>query len=416
MVQAKKREALLLAEVNEFPNTSAAHKRRDSDLRVSSSATSAEQDGDALVYVHRVKPQDTLAGVMIRYQCQPAMFRKVNGLWPNDNIQIREHVFLPIEACAVRGRKIDAEASIVNNDVSTSTPAEQLKHNFSRYCDLRTDKLSPSLSNPPDLDSEYKHEYFVTFPGRTENVEIARMPRRTLGFFPPSRRKSQTLPETDLYTDSPKTSLDIASRHNSISLNSSPSRDRPNRPHRSGSGSYFVDRLKGPGGIGTLRGCGPGGVVNPGPADDSLNKMFAHHLPNVAPRQSFDSVHSASSTGLENVGGVIEGWVRKVGTRIAGSMEPGEAYRQQGRMGDLIELESSDPIEDERSGLGQHDEGVLGAGADAFDGPASGRSSRDILKGRGTATTDVTATEEALLRERFPPRGRTVDAQTNKWR
>jgi hypothetical protein len=177
--------------------------------------------------------------------------------------------------------------------------------------------------------------------------------------------------------------------------------------------------------------------VTPGPAEDSLNKMFAHHLPNVAPRESFDSVHSTSSTGLENVGGVIEGWVRKVGTRITGVVGSEEAYRQQGRgrlrMGDLIELESSgDTVEDwDRdqigfgAGVGQgHHEGVLGGGGvggGAFGGPAtgSGRSSRDLVKRResahaatGSGSGGVTATEEALLRERFPPRGRMVDAQT----
>ena len=153
--------------------------------------------------------------------------------------------------------------------------------------------------------------------------------------------------------------------------------------------------------------------MNPGPGQDSLNKMFAHRLPNVAPRESFDSVHSASSTGLENVGGVIEGWVRKVGTRLAGTMEPAEAYRRQTRMGDLIELEASgDAVEDQGRALDLDEGGGFG---DAFDGSASGRPSRDFSgRGRGNANAGVTvtATEEALLRERFPPRGRMVDAQT----
>ena len=90
MVQAKKREALLLADVNELANPGTLHKRRDSDLRLSDSAAPVEQDGDALVYVHKVNPQDTLAGVMTRYQCQPAVFRKVNRLWSNNRIQIQD--------------------------------------------------------------------------------------------------------------------------------------------------------------------------------------------------------------------------------------------------------------------------------------------------------------------------------------
>jgi hypothetical protein len=128
--------------------------------------------------------------------------------------------------------------------------------------------------------------------------------------------------------------------------------------------------------------------------------------------------------------------MRKVGTRITGVVGSEEAYRQQGRgrlrMGDLIELENSgDTVEDrdrDQEGFGAgveqgHHEGVLGGGGGggAFDGPAtgSGRSSRDLLKRRGSANAatgsgsgGVTATEEALLRERFPPRGRMVGAQT----
>lgn len=412
MVQAKKREALLLA--NEFSSSTAPHKRRDSDLKLSHAGNSPEQGEDALVYVHQVKPDDTLAGVMIRYQCQPAVFRKVNRLWPNDNIQIRDRVFLPVEACAIRGRKI--ETNDTSSAHETASAYQQQSQSPAYRSGLHTDPTSPFL--PPNksnnTDPEYTHEYFVSVPNISDNVEIGRIPRRTLGFFPPSRRKSQSFSDADPNTHSPRPSLDVAARLNSLSLNASPSRSRPNRPHRSGSASCFVDRLKGPGGVGTLRGSGMGGgVVNPGPGQDSLNKMFAHRLPNVAPRESFDSVHSASSTGLENVGGVIEGWVRKVGTRLAGTMEPAEAYRRQTRMGDLIELETSgDAVEDQGRALDLDEGGGFG---DAFDGSASGRPSRDFSgRGRGNANAGVTvtATEEALLRERFPPRGRMVDAQT----
>ena len=416
MILAKKREALLLADVNDFSN-SAPTKRRGSDPRLSNSVTSAEQDGDVLVYVHQVQPQDTLAGVIIRYQCQPVVFRKVNRLWPNDNIQIREHVFLPVEACAIRGKKINTIGPVSEHDISITPASELFKHSSSNTFNICSDSESPSLplNTIPKHDPEYKHEYFVSIPGIPKNVETARITRRILGFFPPSRRKPQTFSDTDTFLDSPKASLDLPSRLNPISLNASPSRNRPSRPHRSGSGSCFADRLRGPGGVGTLRGSGLGGVANPGPAEDSLNKMFAHHLPSVAPRESFDSVHSASSTRLENVGGVIEEWVRKVGTKLSGSIEPTEAYKQQSRMGDLIELESStDVIEGHGGaggGLGQH-EGVLCASA--LDAPVSGRSSRELPKGKGA--TGATGTEEALLRERFPPRGRMVDAQTNRRR
>ncbi len=435
MVQAKKRETLLLADANGLSSLRASHKRRDSNLRLSDSASPPEHDGDALVYVHKVKPQDTLAGVMIRYQCQPAVFRKVNRLWPNDNIQIRDHVFLPVEACAIRGRRIDKNHSGTVHDISTCAAPDQSKSNSSNHFHLPTDETSPSITpnTNSDLEPEYKHEYFVSLPNIPESIAIARIPRRTLGFFPPSRRKSQTLSDVDPYSDTPKTSLDISSRFDSLSLSASPSRNRPNRPQRSNSksnsSSYWADRLKGPGGVGTLRSSGPGGTVGPGPADDSLNKMFAHHLPNVAPRESFDSVRSTASSataGLENVGGVIEGWVRKVGSKITGTPEPEEVYRMlaggaggasEMRMGDLIELEDNGETGEDSSVFGQHEgAGVSGACASAFDGSGSERNSRDLLnmKGKDKGSTGIgVPEEEALLRERFPPRGKTVDAQTN---
>lgn len=426
IVQAKRREALLLADVNECTDSGALYKRRDSDQTLSNAAISSEQNDDALVYVHRVKPQDTLAGVMIRYQCQPAVFRRVNRLWPNDNIQIRQHVFLPVEACAVRGRKIDAEVRLKQEPCIRSVPEESESKLSSHDGSQKANTPPfPSINSIPNPDPEYKHEFFVSIPGIPEDVEIARISRRTLGFFPPSRRKSQTLSDTDILSSSPKTSIDLNPRLQSLSLNASPCRNRPKKPHRSGSGFSFVDHLKGPGGVGTLRGSGPAGAVQPGPSEDSLNKMFAHRLPNMAPRQSFDSVHSTSSstTGLENVGGVIEGWVRKMGTRLAGSLESGDAYRQQqAKLGDLIELESSGDTVD-----GEQDDIVVdgpvaqkrGRVSAAVDGPESstgGRtSSRELFRGKAIAGV-VTATEEALLRERFPPRGRVVDSQTNKRR
>ena len=104
MVQAKKREALLLASAHIQTDKTGRFKRRDSDTNI---CVPSEHDEDALVYVHKVQPADTLAGVMIKYNCQQAVFRKVNRFWPNDNIHIRTHVFLPVEACGVRGKKVE---------------------------------------------------------------------------------------------------------------------------------------------------------------------------------------------------------------------------------------------------------------------------------------------------------------------
>ena len=107
MVQAKKREALLLPSASENRDSLGRYKRRDSDAGASRS-TPTDSAEDALVYLHEVQKGDTLAGVIIKYNCQADPFRKINRFWPNDNIQTRTHVVVPLEGCAARGKKVDS--------------------------------------------------------------------------------------------------------------------------------------------------------------------------------------------------------------------------------------------------------------------------------------------------------------------
>lgn len=128
---------------------------------------------------------------------------------------------------------------------------------------------------------------------------------------------------------------------------------------------------------------------SPGPAQDGLNKLFAAHLPNVAPRSSFESTHSNSSTGIENVGGAIEGWVRKMASKAKESVQPpGRSERVP--EGDLIEL--SDAFE----------------AAEGRDKPGGGDVDRGVWIGEDE--------QERLLRERFPPRGRVFGESSPRWR
>jgi hypothetical protein len=421
MVQAKKREALLLASAPVQADKTGRFKRRDSDADISAPAA---HDEDALVYVHKVGPADTLAGVMIKYNCQQAVFRKVNRFWPNDNIHIRTHVFLPLEACSVRGKKLDDaqeifdllesddNSSAVTNTTSLGPPPTPFDVHKS------SDPLSLSLALTSSHDtSSFRHESWVRIPHIAEPVEILRIPRRTLGFFPPARRKSNTFSDASERDDgrrsenTPKSSFDML-RHpptHAASQNASPAR-RPlrTRAHRSSSTTSitrkvtFADRLKGPGGVGSLRSSNMSTPV-PGPAEDPLNKMFAHHLPSVAPpdltpratpratpRVSTDSIRSNSSTGLGEVGGAIEGWVRKLGGKTG---TKSEGFRE--RMGDLIELEGTGA---------RHEESAL-----VVDGDGDGDGD-----GGETPTLTMNANDEALLRDRFPPRGRIRDAYPGK--
>ena len=388
-LQVKKRENLLAANGHINQDSSGRFKRRDSDERVSASAPPGHhEDREALVYLHKVKTEDTLAGVMIKYNCNAPVFRKANRLWPNDRIQIRKVVYLPVDACGIQGRKLGEEEvqmnglSTAGNDDLMKTPtALHAPWDPSPNTSEASENIdysvatSPSISISPPDEEPWTHDSWVSLPNFTHPVEIARLSRRSLGFFPPSRRKSVSF--SDLGT--PSASLDLP--------RSSPKNDSRRRGDRdrsgSSSGSYFADRLQGPGGVGTLGREGR----SPGPAQDGLNKLFAAHLPNVAPRASFESVHSSSSHGIENVGGAIEGWMRKIATKAKESVQP-PANSSKPALGDLIELSDAFELGDdsdercERRGDGD---------ADPATQPALGTWKDD---------------QERMLRERFPPRGR----------
>lgn len=409
MVQAKRREALLLADVHERPDLTGRYKRRDSDANLSSILSPTDQNQDALVYVHKIQPHDTLAGVMIKYSCQPEVFRKVNRLWPNDNIQFKKRVFLPVDACTVHGTKIEnmganlellgselENVSLQRENGATDTNTESQSFHSSAVASPIMHPLS--LTTSPEV-ADYRHESWVQLPHFPLPTEILRIPRRTLGYFPPARRKSGPTSSNS----TPKSSFDML-RHpptHAASLHASPDRRTRMQATRQRSSSTttsnlsFVEHLKGPGGVGTLRGLRME-AARPGPAEDPLNRKFKEYLPNInlappediwrptlsrsTPRASTDSIRSTSSTGLGEVSGAIEGWVRKMG----GAKAPRGS--QAGRMGDLIELDT-------------HSDNGMGEGDD---------------DGEQTPTFGGTATEEALLNERFPARGRLRNAYVGK--
>ena len=353
------------------------------------SAPPAEyEDRDALVYIHHVMPNDTLAGILIKYNCPPPVFRKANRLWPNDSIQVKKTVVLPVDACGVKGRKIPEPSESIDlfadDAAEESTPTsshaapwgEPAHDSSAKETPLSSIPTSPSIATSNGEEPPWKHDSWVVIDGHPAAVEIARLPRKALGYFPPGRRKSSSY--SDLET--PPASLDLLRVPYS---DNPPRRDKS----RSSSGDYFVQQLKGPGGVGTLG----SEVHSPGPAQDGLNKLFAAHLPNVAPRASFDSTTSNASTGVENVGGAIEGWVRKLATKAVATVQPPVLGRRSG-VGDSIEL--SDAFEvgediDETLGADDRPVGEMGSGSSRYN-------------------------QERLLTERFPPRGRVVEDRSRR--
>lgn len=411
-VQAKKREALLQANGEGTADTMGRFKRRDSGARPPSpSAKASGQDEDALVYVHHVVPNDSIMGVTIKYGCQQAIMRKANGFWPSDSIQTRKTVLIPVEACTAKGRRVptpppeqdllgddavdsleDLHSSSIAPPPGESSGAAKDAESFGQGIQNHNEQLEASSSKATTEhhdDPPWKHESWVQIEGFTALVEIGRVPRRNLGFFPRTRRKSQSLqPYSDFET--PPTSSDI-SRVPSQNYSRSQTPPRLSTPQSGIPESWALPRtrsssaanlssvgpsfsshrkrssfyLSGPGGVGTLS----QDSIAPGPAPDRLTKFFRPANPpaHLAPprRNSIDSTTStvvsnaSSTTGMENFGGAIEGWVRKVASRAkTGLNEMQQQHQLQsggessgsggfgsfripgiGAMGDLIELD-----------------------------------------------------------------------------
>lgn len=416
LLQAKRRQALLLGSVEPIRDSSGRVKRRDSDdgNRIESSPV----EEDALVYVHKIRREDTLAGVMLKYGCQPDVFRKVNRFWPNDNIQVRNHVFLPVEACTIRGKKVDGPHAgldllgpAIEDLAKTTKPGKgALKRmgtpslpSTPAETDSPASEPFPSYTNNdnPDL----KHDSWVAVPNFPDPIAILRIPRSSLGYFPRARRKSLIHSELS-QTSTPRSSFDTlrhppshaaqmslqnAQSSHIQSLTSSPVRRPHLNPHQSAANPNARQRsssttssihsvqqpwtslLTGPGGVGTLRGLRTE-PSRPGPAEDTLNRTFKTYFPDLAitnttdptshpqrrlsglfppprtashrttPRASMDSVRSArsNSSGLVDVAGGVEGWMRKIATvnkRAKGVSGGVAAVGGATGMEDLIELE-----------------------------------------------------------------------------
>ncbi|TWU75571.1 hypothetical protein ED733_006393 [Metarhizium rileyi] len=103
------------------------HKRRTSD----EIGPLSQETEEHLVYVHHVEPNDTYAGIILRYKCREDIFRKSNGLWSRDSVQMQTAHFgfgqgasgiveSPIEGCrdsfvSRQGTGLDRAAAAVEH-------------------------------------------------------------------------------------------------------------------------------------------------------------------------------------------------------------------------------------------------------------------------------------------------------------
>lgn len=371
LVQAKKREALLLADSDPITSRNFPHKRRDSGDYFDQ-PPDPEHDEEALAYIHPVQATDSITGVTIKYGCQAAIFRKANGFWPNDNIQSRKTVLLPVDACSVKGMPVQSTESVdlLGTDsedgagssiapAATSGDGASSEHKTTDTCEVEANRI-------------WKHEKWVQIDGFPTTIEIGRVPRRALGFFPRTRRKSVSYSDADPLSgssrDATRSPSPIGSPRVALSQEALP-RARPREGHAQPSGAHPPRRHRRQRSSIHLAGTGVGTLdrtaTGPGPAMDGLSKFFSQHMPQLAPppvpdnlrRASFGSestVTSNASTGLENIGGALEGWMRKVAIRAKaginelqqGSPTPPATGRGRspglwGTGGDLIELDDT---------------------------------------------------------------------------
>ena len=295
-------------DLNVQKDTNGNYKRRTS---VEEPRPGEQQDGceDALVYVHHVEPQDTLAGVILRYNCQPSVFRTANRFWPNDSIQTRKVVVVPVDACTIKGRPCEPPSSDSSNqgvDLLASTPDMEdpppVTNGFT-WPRTSSTKIGTSAERLESEDEPWQHVRWVLIDSSpsAKPVEIASMSRKALGYFPPRRRKSQA---TLSSVSTPRTSSDLPrfsqTPNDPTGSPSSPASRRTStlgrRPSQPTNGGYFpppitsstrtrresvgeaagrLGWMRGPGGVGTFG----KNVRMPGPANDGLNSWAKKHIP-----------------------------------------------------------------------------------------------------------------------------------------
>lgn len=409
-VQAKKREALLLADTGPT-GLNTRHKRRVSGEQPAHAAIDPDQDEEALVYIHHVLPTDTITSLTIRYGCQPAVFRKANGFWPSDSIQSRKTVLLPVDSCSIKGRPIHPTA---NTNLLDSESSEDMNGSSiapSSFPEDHTSQKEISTTAEAEGDRVWKPESWVQIDNFPEPVEIGRVPRRALGFFPRTRRKSTSYSDTEppgfRETATTATAPSPVSSHDD-SQSSQSIIPPPNRPHAGSSGPTKPGarhqrqrsnlQLAAPG-VGSL----DRSTTAPGPALDGLSKFLSQHLPTLAPPpppatnpdsgayESTSTAHSQQTTSLDNIGGAFEGWVRKMTSRAkagfnelqqsTASSQPGSGRLQPTSGSDLIELDD---------GLESRNPNAL-LGESRRSKPALNRS------GSGTPTRTTTTTTSSSM-------------------
>ncbi|RFN54150.1 hypothetical protein FIE12Z_1639 [Fusarium flagelliforme] len=367
--------------VNGGLDVSGKHKRRNSD----ESAPEQSQPEEYLVYIHKVEPSDTYAGLILRYQCREDAFRKANGLWTRDSVQVRKWLTIPVDACDIRGRPCDPPSwhNAHGVDLLAPTPAaeETAPAVHDDFFSSRPINGTPSATQSIEEDRPWTHVRWVKIDSFSQPVEIARVARNAMGYFPPRRKKSIRTIST---LSTPRQSLDLSSnppgstgtssrRQSSLGHRPQLSNTVMSSPVRGGgtiseAGESLPAWMRRPGGVGSMG----MGTRAPGPDKDYLNTWTKKHLPGLTlegiPSMSImgsetahfgfksgesssivenptgegqDSTSTQQGNGLDKAAAAVETWLRGALARKPSSQLERIRGMPEGRPernGDLIEL------------------------------------------------------------------------------
>jgi len=294
------------------------HKRTTSpDLlpsqnRASSSPPSTDRGEDTLAYIHKVRPTDTLEGVVIMYNIYPSALRRANRLWMGDSIQWRKELYLPVDECLVKGRPLTKEEEMVEEVEKQNQDKENRKSESKELSllDLPESEASGSISitdtrarrkdaplsipdsipetadklSPPTNgilqgeDLPHRHHSYVIISG-IGRVEIGRLNRNKLSHFPPRKGRGRGLSASSATIQEGIGILDP------FSISSPPSVFR--------AGGKVSEAYTGLAG----RPMGAGGEV------PTFGQMFGQ-------------VARETRDGVEDVGSLVEGFVRRVVVKV----------------------------------------------------------------------------------------------------
>ncbi len=324
---ARKRASVLESYdgVNGGLDVTGKFKRRNSD-ETQYGTTSEPVVEEHLCYLHHVQPTDTYAGIVLRYRCREYSFRKANGLWSQNNIQVRKHLLIPVDACETKGRpceppsyysdKVDLLARTPQPADPTSVigtpPRLQQQPVHDDYFSPINGKLAGLLRNE-DEAPPWTHVKWVKIDAIPDPIEIVRVDRKAMGYFPPRRKRSVN---TVSAFSTPRQSLDLSRVLSNTSETTGSPRQLPSRRQSSIDSRPIVaspgmissssrgrgNSLEGldgvpawmrrPGGVGTMG----KSVHSPGPAKDYFNSWVNKRLPGF----NIDSLPSMSVMGSES--------------------------------------------------------------------------------------------------------------------